>query len=390
MAAATLDDLLAENVRAADALDKLVALMSGAGGGSSSGGGGPSNPAGGLLASLGKVAAVASLAVGAITGAVFAVTSFVKALNPGLIAQFMFELNSLYATIGGALQPVIANAIPIIRQLSAIFLNLSNELKPIIDELSAAIGAVLIAVVRSLAVGLKVLLTVLGPLVHALGWLTNLYAQFIEVQTALIQAIVDMVVEFINTFVTMGDVNDAMKAFEGWVNRLARSFAYLAGKLLVLLGTTDLLAKFRENIKKAIDAKVRPDGGLVAAPQGATTGGIEGIAQKFSEKAFAASAGAAAKKPEVGLLEEILKGLTESTLDERTLKDVVSDALSEYFPKLGDVGDRVRGGMGTVADRSATTGDRATAGASLLGGAAAVIANPGLAVGLGAAGVWPF
>lgn len=330
---------------------------------------------GGVIGGLGK-------AVAAISGLVFAASAFVKALNPGLVAQFSFELRGLTATIGSALEPVISNVIPIIRQLAAMAFDLTKELRPLIDEISQAIGARIAALAHAFAVVLKLVIQVLAPFIRHAMAMENIFTQLIEVFTAFISALIDT----IQAFFSAAPLDVLFKLMESSISKSIVALAHFTARLLVAFGATGLVAKMADNLRKRIADIKNPKGGLVGAPQGASTGGIDDIARRFAERAFTASGSTKAAASQTELLTEILKELDDAQKDPQTWTKIIEDAINNAIP------DWIRNpkipSLPSLPDIPALPSSTGPSVGGWLGGAAGAIAGPpGIVVG-GRIGSW--
>lgn len=113
------------------------------------------------------------------TGLLSKATSFVAALNPGLVLQLGFAFKDLYATIGLALQPVVEGMIAGIRTLADFLVPISKELAPLFANLTTAFLDLFV----SLFPFFRDLLSVVGLLIQ---WFTL----FIKAITFLIDPII--------------------------------------------------------------------------------------------------------------------------------------------------------------------------------------------------------
>src|SRR5437764_13429332 len=139
-----LDKLIATSTSALQVLDDVRALLADAKRGGR-GGGMPKMPKDskeqGPLAMLGQfagklgamvTAALAFIALPPLMTA--AVLPFVRALNPGLVAQFDQMLSNLQATIGYGLEPIIVQATQTLREWSGMLLPTLRQLRPVVAE----------------------------------------------------------------------------------------------------------------------------------------------------------------------------------------------------------------------------------------------------------------
>lgn len=300
---------------------------------------------------IGGLATAALGAAGALTAITGVAAGFVSALNPALAQMFGTELRNLQATIGGALSPIIANAIPIVRELSGIVLELSETLKPIINDVSSALGGAFIAVVRAAAVVFEALVIALKPVIDLFVMLVGIVSQLIEVGAAFIKALVSAIT---GTLGLDDGFKSAIEELKKTLSELSRAVLVASVALLQLVGADELVKKFRDNLAKTIEDRKRPRGGLLAAPTSSGTSDIEAIARRFSERAFIATRADAAKPPDVALLEAILEDVNELVANPNSWEEMITRAIQKAFevtPPTREVAD-------AVLDASATTSDR--------------------------------
>lgn len=113
------------------------------------------------------------------TGLLSKATSFVAALNPGLVLQLGFAFKDLYATIGLALQPVVEGMIAGIRTLADFLVPISKELAPLFANLTTAFLDLFVS-----------LFPFFRDLLSVVGILTQWFTLFIKAITFLIDPII--------------------------------------------------------------------------------------------------------------------------------------------------------------------------------------------------------
>ncbi|MBA4182282.1 MAG: hypothetical protein C0506_16995, partial [Anaerolinea sp.] len=301
-------------------------------GGGKSGGEGES-VLGAVTGGLGKAAAV----IGIVTAVA---TKFAEALNPGIVAQFSTTLKDLAATVGQAFLPAIATVTPLIKQFAGLIDEAARQIGPLIATLVQGIGQSFIGWVRILMQVFGLLIKVLSPLIQVVAWVSKRWSDMLEVVGALAAALQEWIADLIEAFFPVTTVTDALdKAIGAVVDmfyKLTRVTAQLFAKLLVFLGASDLLAKFQKALQKQINDRVNPVGGQIAAPQNASTGGIDEIAKRLTERAFIAGPGANAVPRDVRLLEEILAGLKEAGQPVADIPKILQDGFAKVIAKLGE------------------------------------------------------
>lgn len=126
-----------------------------------------------------SVAAVATAAGVAFVGAAVAVAAapkvfmnlvdtvspFVKALDPGLMAQLSLTMSDLMATIGVGLRPIIQAAIPIIRAFADTLMPIMNTLAPVMQQFGNAMMKIAVPVIAVWASAINYLIPVIESIV---------------------------------------------------------------------------------------------------------------------------------------------------------------------------------------------------------------------------------
>ncbi len=270
----------------------------------------------GVQKTIGAISTVVSTVVAAFAALPLALlaivktsAAFVRALNPYLVEQYEREVNNLRATIGYALVPIIKYATKAVRDWAGVLLPSIQALRPMVEDIAAAVGGVLLGAVRLVARLMEGFAKVLKPLVGTIESNMQSWGALLEV----VAAVVDVVTQFggaIKLWI------DGSKNYAENLRRLVIALSVAATKILALFGGADAVKRFRESLAGAIEARKNPPRGLLAAPTDASVGAIEDIARKMSERAFvAANGGGDVKKSETELLEEILRNVDETSKD---------------------------------------------------------------------------
>ncbi|AMV27375.1 hypothetical protein VT84_23450 [Gemmata sp. SH-PL17] len=285
----------------------------------------------GVRKALGAISMVVSTVIGAFSAIPLALlaivktsAAFVRALNPYLVEQYEREVNNLRATIGYALVPIIKYATKAVRDWAGILLPSIQALRPMVEDIAAAVGGALLGAVRLLARLMEGFAKVLQPLVGTIESNMQSWGALLEV----IAAVVDVVTQFggaIKLWI------DGSKNYAENLRRLVVALAVAATRILSLFGGADAVKRFRDLLAGAIEARKNPPRGLLAAPTDASVGSIEDIARKMSERAYvAANGGGDVKKSETELLEEILKQVDENSQDPwRGLVKIIAEGARE-------------------------------------------------------------
>jgi phage-related protein len=94
-----------------------------------------------------------------------AVSPFVKALDPGLMAQLSLAMSDLQATIGVGLRPIIQAAIPIIRAFADTLMPIMNQLAPVMQKFGESMIRIAIPVIAVWASAINYLIPVIESIV---------------------------------------------------------------------------------------------------------------------------------------------------------------------------------------------------------------------------------
>ncbi|AWM40306.1 hypothetical protein GobsT_12250 [Gemmata obscuriglobus] len=353
-------------------------LPSAGGGGAGGGKGKGTNPLemiGGFVGKFGKVLGVAGAVVSgvvaaltaipmAIVGVVQASASYVGALNPSAVEQYDRAQNDLRATIGYGLQPIIAYATKSLKDWAGILLPSIQQLRPVVERISAAVSGYLIGPVRlvgklidGFAKGLEGVLPVIESLVSTA-------AAFGEVQ----QAITDVLAAsgLGQLLGVKNDLNRELLKFTAEAFRkLVTALVIATARLLQLAGATESLKRFKDSLQGAVDARKAPKSGLTAAPSDAGTGSIEDVLKRLNERAFVATSGATTKQTDTEYLEDLVKVVGQIQANPLNWKQMITDAVRDALPP-GPAALLDFVGMGDASSGGSRRGGGAAGAAGLL------------------------
>ena len=301
---------------------------------------------GGLLGKLGSMATAAA-AIAAIPAAVaglsLAVQPFVAAFNPQAIVRFNYAMDSLAATVGYALEPVMnaftdtvryaAGALrpvfdalrPVVARLTSLFSSIAQEglgalgevltgLIPILDSVVGAFSGLgpamqsLSEAFRAYGNAVAALAPLIGPALAAVLKTTidnlRIFARGLEVFYRLVSAVASTFAPII------GDLDTSSDALVNSFDEAARAVVVFTARLATFLGATE----FVENMAKAFAPREEKGGaGRAAAPKDFKTGGIEDVFKEINLRAAQAQTGGMPSKDQQrdewakGTLEEIRK-----------------------------------------------------------------------------------
>lgn len=267
-----------------------------------------------------------------------AALQFVQALNPGLAEQFNRVLANLQATIGYGLEPIIDDAIATLRTWTATLMPAMVALRPVLDDLARTVGEVLITAIGQLVLIFRLALAVFNPLLRVVTTLVRWMMQVVDVINVAIGAFFDWVGALLEGLGYFTALDAVLNGFKNALNAVTIGLTYLSLAVLKMLGATSAVTAFREALQKRLTER-KIGGGLVAAPKDVSTGGIEDISRKLTERAFQAQSGGGGARSDNELLEELLK--VASTVEDTDLgaiiKRAVRDALREAREGVADV-----------------------------------------------------
>ncbi|HEY1188106.1 MAG TPA: hypothetical protein VGE74_10640 [Gemmata sp.] len=280
---------------------------------------------------LGKLLGTAGGAIGAAVGAIASIpaavagivavaSKFVSALNPSLVEQYDTQLRNLQATIGYALEPVIAYATRSVKEFGGILLPAIQKIRPIVDQLSRGVSGLASGAVRVLGralewaagVAQKVLPYVVKNL-ESVGALFEVWAAAIET--------VSQFGGIMEELVSLSKIqSDGIRGF-------VKNLAIAGARLVSIFGGKEALDNFKKALAKNLSEKSAPRAGLTAAPKDAAISGIDDVLKKLNERAFLAGGGVEAKAPDVAALEEINR--TIQGLEYKSLKTLITEAVRD-------------------------------------------------------------
>src|SRR5262245_35448668 len=130
-------------------------------GGPGAGGGKPAPP---TAAAIGVAVKAVTEVVDALKAIPTAVTKFVEAFDPGLVSQLNAVFETLSATIGFGLAPIIEAMTEALQLFTSGLAAVMTELKPIIQEVSQLFLEVLRPVIAAIGTGLMALVEVIKSL----------------------------------------------------------------------------------------------------------------------------------------------------------------------------------------------------------------------------------
>ncbi len=265
------------------------------------GSGGGESVAGGLAGALGAVggAITASIAIAqqmaqTLSEVLNKLQGFVEALNPNIIQNYNRSIADLSATVGTAFTPLFEILATSFRQISGLLLPIFQELKPVVEQISQAIGSNLVSAAKLLTGALQAL----TPAFEAL-------ATVMQLLSAVITPLASAFLAFIQTLFGSNDTKSAMQRLADTAHKVTAALLLFIGALAKVLGANTFLKNLIDNLT--------PKEGEKAAAQGVGLKSFEQISKDIAiASSFAVGTGEETKKNDlndvVGMLQEIQKG----------------------------------------------------------------------------------
>lgn len=327
------------------------------------GGGGVGGIIKGLLGAVGTIVAAVGALVAFPALVAAAVSSFVSALNPGLMQQFTTTLDNLQATIGYAFEPVIGTVVKTLREFAQVLLPLMQQIRPVVAEIIETLAGAWMAVMTNIILQFKVWFTVMTPVIQLASILVSVISQLVEAMTIAVEAWMDAMVFLLGLGGGLGEITDALKQFKTIIAHCVYGLTFLTASVMRAFSMFESLGRFKALLEKRLKEREAPAGGLVAAPKDVTTSSAEDIARKMSERAFAAMGGGGAAKTDTEILDNILEALKDAeTMDwEKLITNAVRNGMKaardEVVASVPGAGT-VESVIGTVRDVSSEVGGR--------------------------------
>lgn len=240
---------------------------------------------------------------------------FVSAINPGLMQIFNQTMQSLNATIGVALEPVMQALIPVVQGVADAMLPLMRQLAPIIGVVTKSFEIV----AQKMIDGFAAIFQALMPVIDIVGKMVGVFAQIVGTGIATVLQLVASLLEDLVSALTellaksLGvDVKDAADALVRAFQQLVRNVVLVAAKLMMMVGFT-----------KGVDALIKAVSGAgakresavgLAVAQNPQFKSIEEVGRGVQQAAFAASIMGGKKEMKT---EDYLAGITDQLKDIR-------------------------------------------------------------------------
>ena len=302
--------------------------------------------AGGMAAGAAALAAAPVAFLEMVQGLAGKISSFVDAVNPGIMVQLDMATRDLTAVIGTALAPIMQAIVPIIKDLASAFLPVARAVADAFGSIIQSIGPAIDAITEIFFIAAATLM----PIVEMVG---DIFATIAPIFTAL-AAVAKAIWLAFGTLVTalvgiMRDlfgfnVGDVLKDFAEGVqvamNNLIAVLVRGIASLLKFFGFTSALSNLTKFFKGLAAPKASAEG--IAAAQNAQVKSIESVGRDAALAAVIASVvpgGKAGKKPEdfyadmVAELEGIGGNGTDLVAAINALPAKIASSVASLIPK---------------------------------------------------------
>lgn len=210
---------------------------------------------------------------------------FVEAVNPALMEQMSYVMKDLMAVIGGALQPVIAAAVVIIRAFADKLQPVMQALAPIVqdlaDQLIELAGPIIAILIESIGA--------LEPIIQMIIGALKMWTAVLAWAAPYIAAIIKEIVYWLGYFQT------AIQRLAAWIiswvdKKAAEDINKSADK--TWKATKDYYDGVSK-VQEAIKQPVKEGASVGAAARQATTTGVSELGKNIMQAAFSSSTQAA-------------------------------------------------------------------------------------------------
>ncbi len=296
------------------------ATGSAVGSGASGGGAG----AGAVIAGLANPAAVASNALGKLSGTVDAVvgpfmdlvnlaTRFVSAVDPYVVAELNRAFRDLSAVVGGTLRPILYAAADVVRNTIGSLGPVMASLTPIVEKIANVIGSVLILQVENFATLLEGLTPIIDFFSDIMVGIVQIMATWYRTLRPIIDVLIELGTQLLafvaNLLGVQGNAKDMFANLNKAFQELIKNVILAAATLMKMFGMDKTLSA----LIKGLQPQAKGPLGGQAVAQNSQFVQIADLGKSAYQSAFAASGmrgGPDKNKPE-----DFLKDILPAVLD---------------------------------------------------------------------------
>jgi len=295
---------------------------------------------GGALSSIGKmvsgladafastISAAANIVVGPFQSLAGAVGPFVQAINPALMSQLGYALDSLKATIGTALMPVVEVLIGGIRQAAGVLLPAAQSLAPVMRTITQTIVQLLMPAFRLISS----ILTSLAPVFQLVADMAKAIAEGLNALSVVGRALAETFGAWLTAL--FGGV-DGMKSilgrFRDALRNIVEALLKAAARIAWTFNQLDFIQRMANNLRKIAQGEGK-EGGAAHAPKDVSFKTFEDISKTMAQAAFVAQPGGLTEQEsEIAWLEKLANDLEEIKGDQRSLPQTIFDVISSWW-----------------------------------------------------------
>ena len=254
-----------------------------------------------------------------------AVVPFVQVLNPALVNALNYAFDSLRATIGVALTPVVQALISGVRQAAGVLLPAMNAIAPVLGTIARTIMQLLLPVFRLVAS----ILEEMAPIFQFVADAAKEIASGLNALSVVGRSLVEVFASWLKDLLGGQDGLDSFfDHFRDAIHKVTEALLQLAAYVAKLFGQggTDFIRAMQRNLLKIAEGE-GSKGGAVPAPQQGGFQSFEPLVKQMATAAFAAAgrAGEIEDKDEKAWLKDLAKMLGDIVDDGKTLQDFLRE-----------------------------------------------------------------
>lgn len=274
------------------------------------------------------ISAAANIVVGPFQSLAGAVGPFVQALNPSLMMQLGRAFESLQATIGVALMPVVEVLIGGIRQAAGVLLPAMQAMAPVMRTIAQTVIQLLMPAFRLISS----IVTSLAPVFQLIADMAKELASGINALSVIGRALAET---FASWLKTLFGGQDGMKSFLGKfrdaIHSVVEALLKLTAYIAKAFGGFDFIQRMADNLRKIAGGEGK-EGGAAHAPKEVGFKTFEDISKTMAQAAFIAQPGGVTEEEtEIAWLEKLANSLEEVKQDQRGIVDFIVEGLQKWW-----------------------------------------------------------
>lgn len=300
------------------------------------------------------ISAAANVLVGPFQALAGAVGPFVQALNPALMMQLGYAMESLKATIGVALTPVVEVLIGAVRQAAGVLMPAMQAMAPVMRTLTQTVIQLLMPAFRAIST----IITSMAPIFQLVADMAKEIASGFNALTVFGRSLFETFAEWLKTLMGGKDgMQSFLEKFRDAIHKAVEGLLKLAAYIAKAFGGFDFIRRMRDNLRKIAEGE-GSQGGAAPAPQQGGFQSFEPLVKQMAAAAFAAAGGAGGveSKDEKAWLEELSNTLDDIAKNNKTLKEFVYEAIEDWWNNINwpEVARSIKGGAMSIDDAIGT------------------------------------